>query len=155
VQDKLGHERSLGSRKHSHYRVGESNTSAESKKQERVIEASIESNRFICPHCNEEADQVWLNAYAAPVSNPAGVPLRIAGAGLDQLRQNPQFPPEVRKEKVAYWERVNGGEVFLDRWAPVQTDLFVAGLEFSVCRACTGLSVWMGGNRIGAASGEE
>ena len=30
---------------------------------------------------------------------------------------------EVREQKVNYWNRVNAGEVFLDRWAPVQTDL--------------------------------
>jgi hypothetical protein len=43
---------------------------------------------------------------------------------------------------------VNGGEVFLDRWAPVQTDLFVAGLELSVCRECLATAVWLGGRRV-------
>ena len=86
------------------------------------IEPSIERARFTCPSCAETAEQVWLNVYASPVNNPAGVPLRIAGAGLEQLRNNPQFPPEVREQKVAYWNKVNSGEVFLDRWAPVQTD---------------------------------
>ena len=108
----------------------------------------FQSNRFVCAHCEEEADQTWLNAYASPVHNPAGVPLRIAGDGLEQLKRNPQFPPEVREQKVAYWNRVNGGDVFLDRWAPVQSDLFVAGMELSVCHGCTGLSVWLGGERI-------
>lgn len=101
--------------------------------------------RFACPTCGETSDHVWLNAYAAPVVNPEGVPLRIAGAGLEQLRANPQFPPEVRDRKVAYWNRVNGGEVFLDRWAPVQTELFVAGMELSVCLACRATAVWLGG----------
>lgn len=104
--------------------------------------------RFTCPACHALADQVWLNAYAERVSNPAGIPLRIAGEGLEQLKQNPAFPPAVRDQKVAYWDRVNAGEVFLDRWAPVQTDLFVAGLELSVCRRCMGVAVWLGGRMV-------
>ena len=100
--------------------------------------------RFTCPHCQQLANQVWLNAYAQPLNNPAGVPLRIAGADLERLSQNPQFPPEVREQKLAYWKRVNSGAVFLDRWAPVQTDLFVAGLEISVCRNCMESAVWIG-----------
>lgn len=113
--------------------------------RESAIEPSLKSNRFTCPRCNEEADQVWLNVYAAPVSNPEGLPLRIEGEGLRQLSENPQFPPDIREQKVAYWNKVNSGEVFLDRWVPVQTDLFVAGMELSVCRSCQGLAVWMGG----------
>jgi len=109
---------------------------------------AFDRTRFTCPACGELADQVWLNAYASPVANPDGVPLRIAGAGLEQLRQNPAFPPEVRDRKVAYWNRVNAGEVFLDRWAPVETDLFVAGLELSACRACLGVAVWLGGRMV-------
>jgi hypothetical protein len=112
------------------------------------IPPAFNLSRFTCPCCHEEADQVWLNAYAEPVSNPAGVPLRIAGEGLGLLAQNPRFTPEVRAAKVAYWNRVNGGEVFLDRWAPVQTDLFVAGMELSVCRRCMGLAVWLGGRMV-------
>jgi len=103
---------------------------------------------FTCPSCRQPADQVWLNVYAAPISNPAGTPLRIAGADLERLRQNPQFPPEVRDMKVAYWNRVNSGAVFLDRWAPVQTDLFVAGMELSVCLGCRATAVWLGGQRV-------
>lgn len=109
---------------------------------------TFDSAHFKCPSCNELADQVWLNVYAQPVNNPAGVPLRIAGADLQRLSQNPQFPPDVREQKVAYWNRVNGGEVFLDRWAPVQTDLFIAGMEVSVCRACMATAVWLGGRMI-------
>ena len=109
---------------------------------------AFDATRFTCPSCNELADQVWLNAYAQPVSNPVGVPLRIAGEGLEQLKRNPQFPPEIREQKVAYWNKVNSGEVFLDRWAPVQTDLFVAGMELSVCRACMAVGVWLGGELV-------
>lgn len=112
------------------------------------VAPSIERKEFTCPSCHDMAEQVWLNVYASPVNNPAGVPLRIAGAGLEQLRNNPQFPPEVRAQKVAYWDKVNSGEVFLDRWAPVQTDLFVAGLELSVCRKCGATAVWLGGDRV-------
>ncbi|HEX9230207.1 MAG TPA: hypothetical protein VF885_26705 [Arthrobacter sp.] len=112
------------------------------------VPPAFDRTRFTCPSCHALADQVWLNAYAEPVNNPAGVPLRIAGEGLEQLKRNPAFPPAVRDQKVAYWNRVNGGEVFLDRWAPVQTNLFVAGLELSVCRQCMGLAVWLGGRMI-------
>ena len=108
-------------------------------------EPAFGQTRFTCPGCAELADQVWLNVYAEPVSNPAGVPLRIAGADLERLRQNPQFPPEVRDTKVAYWNRVNNGDVFLERWAPVQTELFVAGIELGVCRNCRATAVWLGG----------
>jgi hypothetical protein len=109
---------------------------------------SFNSTRFDCPGCGQLADQVWLNAYAQPVNNPAGVPLRIAGADLERLSRNPQFPPQVREQKLAYWNKVNDGQVFLDRWAPVQTDLFVAGMEISVCRTCMAIAVWLGGKMI-------
>lgn len=110
--------------------------------------SSFQSTRFTCPHCNELADQAWLNAYVSQVNNPAGVPLRIAGADLERLSQNPQFPPEVRNQKVAYWNKVNSGAVFLDRWAPVQSDVLVAGMEISVCHACSQLAVWLGGDQV-------
>jgi hypothetical protein len=113
-----------------------------------ITTPSFQSTRFTCPGCNELHDQTWLNAYADKVHNPAGVPLRIEGAGLEQLSQNPQFPPEVRDQKVEYWNKVNNGAVFLDRWAPVQTDLFVAGMELSVCNSCMQLAVWLGGEMI-------
>ncbi len=54
----------------------------------------------------------------------------------------------MREQKVTYWNKVNNGEVFLDRWAQVQTELFVAGMELSVCRACAGLAVWLGGEMV-------
>ena len=104
--------------------------------------------RFTCPSCDQLAEQVWLNVYAEPVNNPAGVPLRIAGTDLDRLRQNPHFTLAVREQKVHYWNRVNQGDVFLDRWAPVQTELFVAGLDLSVCRLCRATAVWLGGQLV-------
>jgi len=117
------------------------------------IAPAFDRARFTCPGCHQMADQVWLNVYAQPVSNPEGLPLRIAGEGLERLRQNPQFPPDVRAQKVAYWTRVNNGDVFLDRWAPVQTDLFVAGMELSVCRACMATAVWLGGRMVYPVTG--
>jgi hypothetical protein len=116
-----------------------------------VTEPAFDRTQFACPSCGEHAEQVWLNVYAEQVNNPAGVPLRIAGADLERLAANPQFPPDVRDQKVAYWNRVNGGDVFLDRWAPVQTDLFVAGLELSVCKGCMAVAVWMGGKLVNGA----
>ena len=64
---------------------------------------------------------------------------------LERLSKNPQFPPEVREQKLAYWKRVNGGDVFLDRWAPVQSDVLVAGMEISVCHSCGESAIWLGG----------
>ena len=116
--------------------------------QKAGIAPAFDRVRFTCPTCGELADQVWLNLYAQQVNNPAGVPLRIQGAGLEMLKRNPQFPPEVREQKVAYWNRVNSGEVFLDRWAPVQTDVFVAGMELSVCTRCLATAVWLGGELV-------
>lgn len=104
--------------------------------------------RFNCPHCQRVTDHVWFNAYASPVQNPDGVPLRIAGEGLELLARNPRFPAELREQKLAYWRRVNAGEVFLDRWAPVRSDVLVAGLEVSLCRACLGAAIWLGGRRV-------
>ena len=43
---------------------------------------------------------------------------------------------------------MNAGEVFLDRWALVETDWLVAGLELSVCRNCMGMAVWLGGRMV-------
>ena len=111
-------------------------------------EPSFQSTRFTCPSCDQLSDQVWLNLYAEQINNPAGVPLRIAGEGLEMLKNNPQFPDEVREQKVAYWNKVNSGQVFLDRWAPVKTDLFVAGMELSVCRNCMAPSIWLGGKLV-------
>jgi hypothetical protein len=113
-----------------------------------MTDPAFDQTRFTCPGCGEVTDQVWLNAYASPINNADGVPLRIQGEGLARLAANPQFPPAVRDQKVAYWNRVNAGEVFLDRWAPVQTDLFVAGLELSVCRKCLATAIWLGGRRV-------
>jgi len=125
-----------------------SNETSDDSGRNPAIAPAFDLPRFTCPNCHQLADQVWLNVYAQPVSNPAGVPLRIAGAGLEQLSQNPQFPPEVREQKVAYWNRVNSGDVFLDRWAPVQTELFVAGMELSACRNCRATAVWLGGRLV-------
>jgi len=125
-----------------------SNETSDDSGRSPAIAPAFDLPRFTCPNCHQLADQVWLNVYAQPVSNPAGVPLRIAGAGLVQLSQNPQFPPEVREQKVAYWNRVNSGDVFLDRWAPVQTELFVAGMELSACRNCRATAVWLGGRLV-------
>ncbi|MCC5793183.1 MAG: hypothetical protein JJT85_00420 [Chromatiales bacterium] len=114
---------------------------------------AFNSRHFTCPHCQQLADQAWLSCYGQPVTNPEGLPLRIAGEGLKQLASNPAMPPEVREQKVAYWNRVNAGEVFLERWAPVQTSLFIAGMEASVCLACHGVAVWLGGECIYPRSG--
>jgi hypothetical protein len=76
------------------------------------------------------------------------VPLRIAGADLERLSRNPSFSPEVRQQKVAYWNRVNEGQVFLDRWTPIQSDVFVAGMELSACHSCLQIAVWLGGEMI-------
>jgi len=112
------------------------------------VAPDFQSNRFTCTTCGELHDQVWLNLYAEQVNNPAGVPLRIEGAGLEMLKKNPQFSAEVREQKVEYWNKVNAGKVFLDRWAPVQTDLFVAGLELSCCRGCMAAMIWVGGQPL-------
>ena len=113
-----------------------------------ALEPSFSSRRFTCPHCHEVADQAWLNLYASQINNPGGLPLRIAGEDLKRLSENPQFPPDVREQKIAYWNRVNSGEVFVDRWAPVQSDLLVAGLEASACHACMNVAIWRGGEII-------
>ena len=109
---------------------------------------AFQSTHFACPACKQDSDHSWLNVYADRVQNPAGVPLRIEGAGLEMLKQNPQFPPEVREQKVAYWNRVNSGDVFLDRWAPIQSELFVAGMELSYCHNCNEIAVWLGGECV-------
>lgn len=114
----------------------------------QTIEPSFKLSSFTCPSCNQFADQAWFNTYANRINNPEGVPLRIQGADLERLSQNPQFPPDVRKQKVKYWNRVNDGEVFLDRWAPVHTDLFVAGMELSVCHSCMNAALWLGGKMV-------
>ncbi len=114
----------------------------------RMTQPSHQLARFTCPGCKALADQAWFNCYADQISNAVGVPLRIQGEDLERLSQNPQFPPAVREQKVAYWNRVNNGEVFLDRWAPIQSDLFVAGMELSVCHACMQVAIWLGGEMI-------
>jgi len=117
-----------------------------------MVAPSMNRTEFTCPRCGELAQQTWLSCYANRVTNAAGLPLRIQGADLDLLANNPQFPPDIREQKVDYWNRVNAGEVFLDRWAPVHTDVFVAGMELSVCHACTGVAVWLGGEMVHPAA---
>ena len=115
---------------------------------EQTVQPSFQSTKFTCPGCDQLSDQAWFNVYANRIENAAGVPLRIQGADLERLSENPQFPPEVRRQKVEYWEKVNAGEVFLDRWAPIQSDVFVAGMELSVCHACMSVAVWLGGKKV-------
>lgn len=112
------------------------------------IEPALNKQVFSCPSCDQVGEQVWFNAYASPVNNPAGVPLRIQGEDLLRLANNPQFSPDVVEQKLAYWKRVNEGSVFLDRWAPVQSDILVAGLEISLCRACLASAIWLGGKQV-------
>lgn len=112
------------------------------------IAPSFKLARFTCPNCNRLADQAWFNTYANRISSPEGVPLRIEGADLERLSQNPQFPPDVRAQKVEYWTKVNNGEVFLDRWAPIHSELFIAGMEISICHACMAAAVWLGGEMV-------
>lgn len=109
---------------------------------------SFQSTRFTCPNCNELSEQGWFNAYMSPVNNPAGVPLRIQGADLERLSRNPQFPPDVLEQKIAYWNKVNCGEVFPDRWAPIQSDVLMAGMEISLCHSCTKPAIWLGGKLV-------
>lgn len=115
---------------------------------DQAISPSFKLARFTCPSCNQLADQAWFNTYANQITSPEGVPLRIKGADLKRLSQNPQFPPEVRAQKVKYWTKVNNGEVFLDRWAPIHSELFVAGMEISVCHACMATAVWLGARMV-------
>ncbi len=112
------------------------------------IQPSFKLTNFSCPHCDQLSEQTWFNAYANRINNPEGGPLRIAGADLERLSQNPQFSADVREQKVAYWNRVNAGDVFLDRWAPCHTDVFIAGMELSVCHACMSLAIWLGGKMV-------
>ena len=109
---------------------------------------SFQSTRFTCPHCDELSDQSWFNAYLSPINNPAGVPLRIQGADLERLSRNPQVPPDVLEQKMAYWNRVNSGEVFPDRWAPIQSDVLMAGMEISACHTCSQSAIWLGGKIV-------
>ncbi len=115
---------------------------------QQTIEPSFKLARFTCPSCNQLSDQAWFNTYANLIQNAEGVPLRIQGADLERLYHNPQFPPEVREQKLEYWTRVNNGEVFLDRWAPIHSDTFVAGLEVSACHACMKAAIWFGGEMV-------
>jgi len=108
----------------------------------------FQSTRFTCPHCTDLADQGWFNAYMSPINNPAGVPLRIQGEDLERLSRNPQFPADVLEQKIAYWNKVNSGEVFPDRWAPVQSDVLMAGMEISVCHSCAQPAIWLGGKMV-------
>ena len=115
---------------------------------EQNTEPSFKSAHFTCPSCNQLSEHVWFNAYANQINNAEGVPLRIQGKDLERLGKNPQFPPDVREQKLKYWNKVNNGEVFLDRWAPIHSDVFIAGMELSVCKACINAAIWLGGKMV-------
>jgi hypothetical protein len=110
---------------------------------DEFIAPSIDSRYFTCPSCGVASQQAWFNLYADPINNEEGVPLRLDEAGLQRLRNNPMFTEEVRRTKVEYWERVTGGEVFLDRWAPCQSDIFLTNTAVSACHACRKPAIWL------------
>ena len=110
---------------------------------DEYLEPAIDSRRFSCPHCGVLAQQSWFNLYADPINSPSGVPLRLDETGLQQLRDNPMFTEAVRRQKVDYWERVTGGEVFLDRWAPCQSDIFLTNTAVSGCHSCGQPAIWL------------
>lgn len=120
---------------------------------DQTVKPAFNLSRFNCPHCGELADQAWFNTYANPIMSPSGVPLRIAGADLERLGKNPQFSPDIREQKLAYWNRVNSGDVFLDRWALIQSDIFIAGMELSACHNCPQVGIWLGGEMVYPAEG--
>ena len=115
---------------------------------QQITEPSFKSTHFTCPSCNQLSEHAWFNAYANRIDNIEGFPLRIQGEDLERLSKNPQFPPDVREQKLRYWNKVNNGEVFLDRWAPIHSDVFVAGMELSVCKACIKAAIWLGGEMV-------
>ena len=115
---------------------------------QKTTEPSFKSTHFTCPSCNQLSEHAWFNAYANRIDNAEGVPLRIQGEDLERLSKNPQFPPDVREQKLRYWNKVNNGEVFLDRWVPIHSDVFVAGMELSVCKACIKAAIWLGGKMV-------
>ena len=115
---------------------------------QQTTEPSFKSTHFTCPSCNQLSEHAWFNAYANRIDNVEGVPLRIQGEDLERLSKNPQFPPDVREQKLRYWNKVNNGEVFLDRWVPIHSDVFVAGMELSVCKACIKAAIWLGGEMV-------
>ena len=115
---------------------------------QQITEPSFKSTHFTCPSCNQLSEHAWFNAYANRIDNIEGFPLRIQGEDLERLSKNPQFPPDVREQKLRYWNKVNNGEVFLDRWVPIHSDVFVAGMELSVCKACIKAAIWLGGEMV-------
>ncbi len=108
-----------------------------------TIAPAINRRVFTCPHCRETIEQVWFNLYADRVNNEQGLPLRLTAADLQRLRDNPTFSEAKREQVVNYWERVTAGEVFLDRWAPAYSEIFVANLALSACTACQQSAVWI------------
>lgn len=110
---------------------------------DKKIPPSIDSRYFSCPHCGNVAEQAWFNLYADPINSEAGVPLRLDDSGLQRLRDNPMFTEEVRRQKVDYWERVTGGEIFLDRWAPCASDVFLTNTAVSACYDCRKPAIWL------------
>jgi hypothetical protein len=107
------------------------------------IAPALDSRYFNCPHCGVLSQQSWFNLYADPINSPEGVPLRIDESGLQRLRENPMFTEEVRQQKVDYWERVTAGKIFLDRWAPCHSDIFVTNTAISGCHNCQQPAIWL------------
>jgi len=107
------------------------------------IEPSIERTIFTCPHCQETGRQAWFNLYADQIRNEQGLPLRLGESDLQRLRDNPTFSEDKRKQVVGYWERVVSGKVFVDRWAPCYSELFVANVSLSICHACEDPVIWL------------
>jgi hypothetical protein len=108
-----------------------------------VSEPKIDSKFFECPHCKAESAQTWFQLYADPIRNEGGSPLQLDEDDLERLRTNPSFSEEKRSQVVNYWERVVAGDVFLDRWVPCYSEMFVANLSVSACHACRNPTIWL------------
>lgn len=108
-----------------------------------MSEPKIDSKLFVCPHCKVESAQTWFQLYADPIRNEQASPLQLDEDDLERLRTNPSFSEEKRRQVVNYWERVTAGDVFLDRWAPCYSEIFVANLSLSACQHCRKPTIWL------------
>ena len=107
-----------------------------------AIAPAIDRSKFTFPHCAVTGPQAWFNTYADRVTNHE-VPLRLSNADLERVRTNLMLSEARRAKAVPYWEKVMAGGVFLDRWVPSDSDIFVANLTISARHNCEQPAIWL------------
>jgi hypothetical protein len=111
----------------------------------KIVQPSIHSKSFSCPHCGAHADQKWsfLLMYDVGEGGIPFIPTRELA-----IRVESDVPPRTaeeateRAEFVKYAKKIASGKVFREsaQWAGSETRL--ANVHVSECYSCGAMAIW-------------